>query len=385
MDAKRFTSQRTGKLVEIQVPQKDWAFVPDPLPPKWEFPSRLWLLVAQAREAIGRLDGIGRTLPNPELLLKPLEKREALRSSSLEGTYASPRDLLLFELDPQEPKSEEDPANAWREVSNYSLAVRQGMKLLQELPFCLRLIRELHKTLLRGVRGKDRTPGDFRTCQVHIGSDRRFVPPPPNHIRECLGAFEKELNQQNAQYDPLVRCYLLHYQFEAIHPFIDGNGRIGRVLMSLLIYKWCNLSMPWLYMSSFFERYKDEYIDNLFRISAEGNWETWVEFCLRGTVEQAEDSIRRCDAFGTVKARFMQEAGQTSVRAHAIIEDLFTSPVVTIPVLCKKYSVTYPTAKADVDGLIEKGVLRKVQGKKTKVFYSPDIFEIAYADQPPSR
>jgi Fic family protein len=384
MDAKKFTSKKTGRLVEIQIPQKDWAFVPDPLPPKWEFPSRLWPLVAQAREAIGRLDGIGRTLPNPELLLKPLEKREALRSSSLEGTYASPEDLLLFELDPQEPKSEKDPANAWREVSNYSRAIRQGMKLLNDLPFCLRLIRELHKTLLEGVRGKDKTPGDFRTRQVHIGSDRRFVPPPPNHVQECLAAFEKVLNQQDTKYDPLVWCYLLHYQFEVIHPFFDGNGRIGRVLMSLLIYRWRNLSMPWLYMSSFFERYKDEYIDNLFQISAEGNWEAWVEFCLRGTVEQAEDSIRRCDAFGTVKARFMQEAGQTSVRAHAIIEDLFTSPVLTIPVLCKKYSVTYPTAKADVDGLIEKGVLREVQGKKTKVFYCPAIFEIAYADQPPS-
>jgi Fic family protein len=380
MDPTRFGSQKTGRLVKIHVPEDDWAFIPDPLPPRWEFPSRLWPLLVKARENLARLDGIGRTLPNPELLLRPLEKREALRSSSLEGTYASPKELLLFELAPQKPKSENDPANAWREVSNYSLALRQGMKLLASLPFCLRLIRELHATLLKGVRGKDRRPGDFRKCQVHIGSDRRFIPPPPNYLRECLDAFEKGLNQEETNYDPLVRCCLLHYQFEAIHPFIDGNGRVGRVLMSLLIYKWCGLSMPWLYMSAFFEKYKDEYIDNLFRISTEGGWERWIGFCLRGTVAQAEDSIRRCDALRKLKDRFLQTAGQMSVRAHAIIEDLFTSPVVTVIGLSKKYSVTYPTAKADINGLLKKGVLQKIREVKPKAYFAPDIFRIAYTE-----
>lgn len=381
MDATKFTPQKTGTLVEIQVPGRDWAFIPNPLPPEWAFPERLWPLLVKARESLGRLDGIGRTLPNPELLLKPLEKREALHSSSLEGTYASPQELLLFEIDPQEPKSEGDPRNAWLEVSNHSRALRQGMKLLEELPFCLRLIRELHATLLKGVRGKERTPGEFRTCQVHIGSDRRYIPPPANHLQACLDAFEKELNQRDAKYDPLVRCFLLHYQFEAIHPFLDGNGRIGRVLMSLLTYKWCDLSMPWLYMSAFFERYKDEYIDNLFRISSEGDWETWIEFCLRGTIQQAEESIRRCDAFRILKDRFIQEAGQTSVRAHVIIEDLFTSPVVTIPALRDRHSVSYPTAKADVTGLLEKGVLQEIPDTRPKAYFSPAIVDIAYRDQ----
>jgi len=378
MDAAKFTSQKTGTLAEIQVPERNWAFIPNPLPPQWVFPERLWPLLVKARETLARLDGIGRTLPNPELLLKPLEKREALHSSSLEGTYASPQELLLFELDPKEPKSEKDPANAWLEVSNHSLALRQGMRRLEELPFCLRFIRELHETLLKGVRGKDRTPGQFRTSQVHIGSDKRYIPPPPNYLQACLDAFEKGLNQRSAQYDSLVRCYLLHYQFEAIHPFLDGNGRIGRVLMSLLIYKWCNLSMPWLYMSAFFERYKDEYIDNLFRISSEGDWETWIEFCLRGTIEQAEESIRRCDAFRILKERFMREAGQTSLRAHAIIEDLFTTPVVRIPALAKRHSVSYPTAKADITSLVEKGVLQEIPGTRPKAYFSPAIFAIAY-------
>lgn len=381
MDASKFTSQKTGQLVQIQSPEEDWAFVPDPLPPKWEFPDRLWPLLAEAKEKLGRLDGIGRTLPNPELLLRPLEKHEALCSSSLEGTFATPRELLLFELEPREPKSKDDPANAWREVSNHSQALRQGMHLLQELPFCLRLIRELHKTLLIGVRGRERMPGQFRTCQVHIGSDRRFVPPPVNQLAGCLDALDKRLNQDDEKYDPLVRCYLLHYQFETIHPFLDGNGRIGRVLMSLLIFKWCKLSMPWLYLSPFFEKYKDEYIDNLFRVSAEGDWTTWIEFCLRGTITQAEDSIRRCDALRTLKDRWMQEAGRASVRAHAIIEHLFTSPVLTIPAMAKRYSVTYPTAKADVVALVKFGILQEVSDATPKVYFAPEIFAIAYSDR----
>jgi Fic family protein len=380
MNVDNFTDQKTGQLVEVQIPEKDWAFIPDPLPPKWEFPQRLWPLLAEARETLGRLDGIGRTLPDPKLLLRPLERREALRSSSLEGTYASPEDLLLFELHPRKPKSEKDPANALSEVQNYSLALRQGMQLLDELPFCLRLIRELHARLLGGVRGKDRRPGEFRKSQVHIGSDRRFVPPPANCIKSCLDAFEKRLNCEDTRYDPLVCCFLLHYQFEAIHPFLDGNGRVGRVLLSLLICKWCGLSLPWLYMSEFFETYKDEYIDNLYRISSEGDWETWVEFCLRGTVSQAKGSIRRCDSLRLLKDHFVQEAGGMSVRSHAIIEDLFTSPVVTIPSLAKRHDISYPTAKADITGLVHKGILQGIPNSRPKVYFSPRIFHIAYTE-----
>jgi Fic family protein len=380
MDASKFTDNKTGELVRVNIPEEDWAFVPAHLPPDWEFPIELWPLLSKAKENIARLDGIGRTLPNPELLLRPLQSREALRSSSLEGTYASPQQLLLFQLQPREPKSEKDPANAWLEVSNYSRALRQGMDFLQKLPLCLRLIRELHKTLMAGVRGKERAPGEFRKCQVHIGSDRRFVPPPSNRLSACLDEFEKELNQEDAKYDPLVRCYLIHYQFEAIHPFIDGNGRVGRALLSLMIHKWCGLTMPWLYMSAFFERYKDEYIDTLFRISSNGEWEKWIAFCLRGTVAQAEDSIRRCDELRILKDRYLQAAGGTSVRAHAIIDDLFTSPLLTIPGLVKRFSITYPTAKTDVQGLIKKGVLAELKDVRPKTFFSPEIFDIAYRE-----
>lgn len=378
MEIARFTDAKTGQLIKVNIPQEDWAFIPDPLPPSWEFPLRLWPLLSEAKESIARLDGIGRTLPNPELLLQPLQSREALRSSSLEGTYASPQELLLFELRPREPSSNQDPANAWLEVSNYSRALRQGIELLDKIPLSLRLIRDLHRTLLHGVRGRERTPGEFRRNQVHVGSGRRYIPPPAHLLLSCLDQFEKYLNQDDTDFDPLVMCYLIHYQFEAIHPFMDGNGRVGRALLALMIYKWCNLSMPWLYMSAFFERYKDEYINNLFKISCEGAWEPWIEFCLKGTIAQANDSIRRCDELGHLKNEFHERARAVSPRIHPIIDDLFTIPVVTIPELAKKNNVSYPTAKSDVRKLIELRILKEVSATKPKTYYSPDIFQIAF-------
>lgn len=381
MDPVKFTEKRTGRLVEITVPKKDWAFVPDPLPPNWEFPIELWPILAEAKQELARLDGIARSLPNPELLLRPLQSREALRSSSLEGTYATPKELLLFELQPREPTSEKDPANAQLEVANYSSSLRQGMKLLNELPFCLRLIRELHGVLLSGVRGKDKAPGQFRKNQNHIGSGYRFNPPPPNYLAECLDHFEKELNSETQLYDPLVYCYLLHYQFETIHPFLDGNGRVGRVLLSLMIFKYCQLSMPWLYMSAFFERYRDEYIDNLFRVSTHGDWATWVTFCLRGTIEQATDSINRCDALQKLKEHFHAVLDNAGPRAHPIVEGLFTIPVLTVPDTMRQYNVSYPTAKSDILKLVELNILSEFSEAHPKLYYCQTIFDIAYGEQ----
>ena len=383
MDSSKFNKNRTGELVKIYLPEADWAFVPYPLPQSWEFPEHLWPLLAQAKESIARLDGIGRTLPNPELLLRPLQSREALRSSSLEGTYASPQELLLFELHPRTPKSQRDRANDWLEVSNYGKALRQGMTLLEEIPLSLRLIRELHRTLLNGVRGRERSPGEFRQYQVHVGASRRYIPPPPERLQECLNEFEKQMNQEDIRYDALVRCYLLHYHFEAIHPFRDGNGRVGRVLLSLMVYKWCNLSVPWLYMSAYFEQFKDEYISNLFRVSSEGRWEPWIDFCLRGTISQANDSIRRCEELRRLRDTFHKKADVGSRRAHTIIEDLFTVPIVTVSALAKRCSVSYPTAKADVEQLAQRGILKEMEGTRPKAYYSPEILRIAYGEPDP--
>jgi Fic family protein len=374
MDREKFTENRTGTIVEISVPKKDWAFVPDALPPKWEFPDDLWPLLAEAKQELARLDGIARSLPNPELLLRPL------RSSSLEGTYATPKELLLFELQPREPTSENDPANAHREVANYSSSLRHGMKLLGELPFCLRLIREIHRVLLSGVRGRDKAVGEFRRTQNHIGSDYRFNPPPSDRLADCLDNFETQLNLEEIPYDPLVHCYLLHYQLETIHPFLDGNGRVGRALLSLMIYKYCELSMPWLYMSAFFERYKDEYIDNLFRVSTHGAWDAWIEFCLRGTIEQAKDSILRCDDLRTLREEFYASLDSAGPRAHPIVEGLFTDPVLRISDTARHFGVSYPTARSDIFKLVQLGILTEVSETYPKLYYCDPIFRIAYRE-----
>ena len=203
-----------------------WAFIPSPLMKKWEVPSDVWELLAQAREELARLDGVGRNMPNYNLLLRPLQRREALRSSSLEGTYATPEQLLLFEIDPREPKSVSDPVGAWQEVWNYSKALELGLEMLVRVPISLNLIRAMHRELLAGVRGSRRDPGNFRRTQVHIGSDRRFIPPPPNEMLLCLDDFEKSIHKDK-QIESLIFCFMAHYQFETIHPFLDGNGSSG--------------------------------------------------------------------------------------------------------------------------------------------------------------
>lgn len=254
------------------IPGEDKAFVPGHFPLRaWEWPNDLWPLLLEAREALARLDGTGKHLPSPDLLLRPLQNREAQKSSSLEGTYTKPEEQLLFQIEPRYPRSKEDPANAFREVFNYAQALRLRATTQQELPLSLRLIRELHKVLMDGVRGSASQPGAFRRGPVQIGRPARFIPPPASYLAELLDSYERYLHQDK-QYDPLVEAFLAHYQFEAIHPFFDGNGRVGRLLLAITIAEWCQLSDQWLYMSAFFDNHEDEYIDRLFRISTAGDW-----------------------------------------------------------------------------------------------------------------
>jgi len=379
MDASLFGPDKTGQLVKISGPD-DWAFIPDPLPPKWEFPHNLWPLLAGAKEAVATLDGIGRHLPNPHLLLKPLQDAEAVKSSTLEGTIVTPQELLLFEMQPREPRSVNDRANDWREVFNYSRALAQGYNKLGEYPLSFRLITEMHRTLLAGARGREKTPGSFRTHQVHIGSGRRYVPPPAPSVMACFADLEKYMNAPS-DLDPLVRAYIVHYQFEAIHPFPDGNGRVGRLLLALATYAWCGHAMPWLYMSNFFERYKDEYIDNLFRISTEGRWGKWIEFCLKGTIEQANDSVQRCESLLNLRKDYEARISDGSVRLRNLVDTLFTAPLVNIPDVARRNGVAYQTAKRDIERLLELDILTTLPDTRPKAYCSRDIFRIAYEDR----
>ncbi len=384
VDKSRFSDHKTGELVEIHGSAGkwvDWAFLPNDLPPAWKFPERLWPLLATAKQALGTLDGIGRTLANHELLLRPLQQREALRSSSLEGTHASPEELLAFELDRRQPNVSDERINAWLEVSNYREALTQGYEYLSERPASLTVVRALHEWLMTGVRGQNKSPGQFRSGQVYIGSKRRYVPAPPEHLQSLLDQFESQLKDPADGYDPLVYAYLMHYQFEAIHPFGDGNGRVGRLLMSLLIWLRCDLSKPWLYMSAYFDKHKDEYIDLMFAVSATGDWESWIEFCLVGTIEQSKDAVARCDALIKLKDDMHARMSMGSARIHSIVEKLFFRPAITVPTVRDMFNVTYPTAKSDINYLVGEGVLVHSEGSThPAIYYSPEIIEIANSE-----
>lgn len=376
MDINRFRSNAPGRIVAIS--RGEHAFVPAPLPPEWEFPERLWPLLAEAKRQLGILEGIGRNVPNPAILLRPLEDREAIRSSRLEGTYATPKELLLFELQPRESKSEHDPNNDQLEVFNYRRALVHGTTT--DLPISLRLIRDLHRILMTGVRGKDRTPGEFRRVQVAIGATHRFVPAPPEQLNDCLDPLERYFHVTSSRYDPLVECFLIHYQFETIHPFMDGNGRVGRLLLALMLQQRCELSKPWLYMSEYYERFREDYVNGLFCVSADANWEGWIEFCLRGTISQARDTIERCGRLLSIREKYMRQIADVggNFRLNQIVDDIFHSPFVRVSELPKRLNVTYPTAKADVDRLVGAGILRELPQVSPKTFYAPEVFNVAY-------
>lgn len=376
MGRRLFEPTAPGQVISIG--EHDYAFLPASLPPSWTFPNELWPILADAKQLIGELEGVGSVVPNPGLFLRPLADREAIRSSSLEGTYATPKQLLLYELEPSEAKSDSDPANDYREVLNYRRAIEHGTN--SALPLSLRLLRELHGILLQGTRGRDKTPGEFRRVQVAIGATRRFVPPPPEALMQCLGPLEQYIHARESSFDSIVDCFLVHYQFETIHPFVDGNGRVGRLLLALMLQQRCRLSKPWLYMSEFFEKHRDEYVQRLFAVSARGDWTSWIEFCLVGIREQARDTIKRCRRLLEVRERHVQQVNGVggATRLHQILEDVFHTPFVRIADLTQKLDVSYPTAKADVDRLVQAGVLRELPGLYPKTFFAPEVFDIAY-------
>lgn len=376
MDITKFTSDSPGRIVPIQ---RDWgadAFVPDPLPANCVFPSRLWPLLSDTKVQIALLEGIGRTLPNPGVLLKPLTHRESIQSSRIEGTYTSPKELLLQD----EPPPTETRKQDWLEVYNYERALDYSLK--SELPLSLRLLRDMHRILMTGVRGQEKTPGEFRNLQVIIGRNRRFIPPPPELVPQCLHDFELYLNTENTSFDPLIKCFLSHYQFESIHPFSDGNGRVGRLLLAVMLQRECRLTKPWLYLSDYFEQHRDDYCDLMFAVSARGNWETWMEFCLLAAKTQAEQTILRCERLQKVREDFIQRLKNAGgkLKLHTIVEYLFHSPFVRVTDIRDNLKINYKTAKSDLQRLCGIGILTEMEGESQMTFYCPEIYAVAYED-----
>ncbi|MFZ2873240.1 MAG: Fic/DOC family N-terminal domain-containing protein [Phycisphaerales bacterium] len=383
MDISKFTKSMTGKLVTIDHPRYKHAFIPNPIP-DWTVPDALIDLCIEVGAALGEMNGSLNDLPNPDLLMRPLREREALQSSRLEGTDADPAELVLFAKDPRDSKSASDPANSFVEVLNYGDAMLHGYKRMSHQGLTLSLIKEMHQCLLNGVRGEDKKPGQFRNDLVGIGRPARFIPPPAVFVPDLLDDFQKYITRPyTSARDRMVRAFVAHYQFETIHPFFDGNGRIGRVVMSLMIHAACGHSLPWLYMSPYFERNADEYAQKLFRVSANGEWSEWVEFCLNGAIEQAKDAVDRSKLLWAIRERYVKRSsGIASPRTTRIIDGFFDSPVIRVPDIQRGFGVHYNTAKNDIDDLVKIGILRQLRDTRPITYYAWEFFRVTFQDKP---
>ena len=381
MDLTRFTEKKTGELIKIDgLLVSSHAFIPKPLPISLQFPESTWRLLADAQGAIGALNGVGKYLPNPDLLLKPIQRREAQLSSELEGTITNPQQQLLFDfIQPRQSKDKSDQDIL--EVENYRRALVFFRDIQETYPLSLKLIQMLHEILLKGVRGHDKEPGQFRRIPVQIGRPARFIPPPPHLFKEHLYLLEKYIHQEKT-IPPLIDAFLVHYQFETIHPFRDGNGRVGRILLANMIAQSQQMTPCWLYMSSYFNEHKNEYLDRLFNVSADGQWDEWIEFCLNGVIEQAKDTLNRLDKLVNLSKNFKERittiAG--SHRLHTIIDELFITPIVQTSRLAKRFDIRYPTAQKDIDKLVDSGILIMLSNTRPKTYINVDVFKIIFED-----
>jgi len=374
------TGSSYGHLVPTIAGQM--AFVPDNLPPQLQWSSNLVAVLSDADRAIGQLHGIGLNLPDPNLLITPFVRREAEMSSRIEGTQASIEQLYLFEM---EDRTIESKVPDVREVANYVRALEYGLKRGSELSVCLRMLRELHESLLKDVRGEQKAPGQFRKVQNWIGTGRcpieqaSYIPPPPEQMTAALDAFEKFINSPLENLPVLVWLAIVHYQFEAIHPFLDGNGRIGRLLITLLVCIKEVLDKPLLYLSAYFERNRQEYYERLLQVSTHGRWTEWIFFFLCGVIEQSKDAFERARQLMDLQRKFHKivHGAKRSVLQIRLVDLLIERPVVTTVFVSKYLDVTYATANNNISKLVKIGILRQATGaRRNRVYIAEEVLKI---------
>lgn len=347
------------------------AFIPNPLPPPLEFDMGLALALSKADAALSELSGLGGQLPNPHLLISPYIRREAVLSSRIEGTKASLSDLLIDEI--EDSHSKRTSTDDIKEVRNYISALEHGVKLLEELPLSLRLIREIHAKLMQGVRGDKATPGEFRRSQNWIGPagstpmTAAFVPPPVEEMMNCLSDWEKFLHMRDTIPD-LIQCAMMHVQFETIHPFLDGNGRVGRLLVTFFLLERNRLSQPLLYLSAFIDAHKGDYYDLLQRVRTQGEWVPWIRFFLQGVTEIATEAGQQAKELHKLREQYRAQL-RDKPNALGLLDDLFTNPYMTIGRAAKVLGKTHPTAKAAISVLEESGILKEISGRQWGRFY----------------
>ena len=383
MRPEAFTSTERGDV--RRDPTGFWAFHPRPLPLRLDLSPDVVKLLDEATGAVHRLGGVGRLLPNPHLLIGPHLRLEAVLSSRIEGTKTDVGQLLRYEAGQAPPADQADDA---REVQNYVTAMEHGLRRVREgFPVSIRLLREMHELLLRDARGQHRRPGELRTSPVWIGGsnleDAIFVPPPPDAMGPALDDLERFLHQQDMPL--LVQLALAHYQFEAIHPFLDGNGRIGRLLIPLMLVLRQALPQPLLYLSAFFEQHRAEYYDHLLFTSQRGDLTPWLTFFLTGVRIQARDAeertVRLVELQSELRRELLDEGRPNSVVRLA--EHLFSTPIITASRAETLLDVTRPTAHAAIDALVERGDLAEITGRERgRIYEASRIFEAVYGPVP---
>ncbi len=351
------------------------AFIPHPLPPTplLELSNSRQRLLERAILALGRLDSITLLLPDPSIFIYAYIRREAVLSSQIEGTQSSLADLLLFELEEAPGVPLDDVA----EVSSYVSALEHGMARMQDgFPLSNRLIREMHSELLSRGRGSEKSPGEFRRTQNWIGGTRpgnaHFVPPPSIHVEDCMADLERFLHDEHTPYSTLVKAALAHVQFETIHPFLDGNGRIGRLLIAFILHHGGLLAKPMLYLSLYFKQHRAEYYRLLDLVRAEGDWEAWLDFFLEGVQDTASNAVntaqRLVELFKDDAIR-VQSVGRAASSTLRVFDALRQRPITTLNDIGVRAGISFPTASQGIDRLIKLGIVREVTGgRRNRIF-----------------
>jgi len=362
-----------------------FGFVPNLLPqadaPPPDYLVDLFPAILDAERSLSQLEGAASRLPNPHMLINAFSRREALLSSAIENTFSSAEQLALFAIDPNIT----DDRNQTREVYNYACALEYG--LASELPICLRLIKEMHAILLTGIQHDGAQPGEFRVTQNAIGhanqpfSHARYVPPPPRFLDELLNNFEHYLHHRNPTLPRLVQFAITHYQFEAIHPFLDGNGRLGRLLITLMLCRQGQLSKPLVYVSGFFEANRPAYYDLLLSVSRAGTWQDWIRFFLTAVNLQAKDALERADQLIALQTRFQNQVRQKQASAllPGLIDYLFLNPAVSIKRVKDHLKCSHGTATNLVKRLTDLNILVEATGRDYgKIFVCRPILNLIH-------
>ena len=377
VDPKRFADTRLGQVLKTPGPHGFYSYIPEALPESLDLTSDTVLILSEADRALGRLAGAGRQLPNPHILMQPYIAREALASSRIEGTQASLSDVF-------DARARGSAEGEIREVTNYISALEAGLARLPSLPLSMRLLCEVHDVLLSGVRGQERYPGRVRESPNWIGSpDNRpetaiFVPPPVEEMQRALSDWEKYVNGEQ-RVPPLVKCALLHYQFETIHPFLDGNGRLGRLLIVFYLIEQGLLPQPLLYLSAYFERRRSDYYDRLQEVRERGELEKWIQFFLTGVTIQANDALQRAEQLSDLRDKYRQLATGTRSHLRDVVELLFENPVITAQYAATRLSLTVPGVKNLIDRLEREGVLFQLSaggGRRPTRWVAQEIFGV---------